>query len=372
MVGLNQFSLDIYQATLPEDDNHFISPASISTAFGLVYGGARGSTADEIGHVLHYPFAPAAFAAANGELLGTMSLAATGRTLSVNNSLWVQEDFELLPAYVEQMEKYYSAGLQRVNYQSDPEAALKKINGWAEKKTNDRIKNLLSPSNITPSTTNILVNTIYLKSDWAEIFAKDETKDGPFTLANGERLEVPLMKLRASFQSYEMAGVQVIALPHRGYETEMLIFLPKSHNGLTGFEKSLTSAKLAEWIEALHQSPVQDMIVTLPKFKLETRSELSEALQEMGMEKSFSDDADFSAMANSPLKIDKVIHQTFLEVDEKGSEAAAATALSILVVSGARGPEAKPIIFSADHPFFFLIRDRRTAAIIFMGRLAKP
>lgn len=373
VAGLNAFSLDIYKATLPAGENHFISPASISTAFGLAYGGAAGATADEIKNVLHYPFAGEEFAKANGELLATMALDAKGRTLSVGNALWVQDDFPLRAPYVAQMENYYGAGVQRVDYKTDPENALGQINQWVEGKTNNRIKNLLTPDDINKYTRSILVNTVFFKADWHSVFKEAATKTKPFKLATGKKVMTPLMTQQSDFRYLEKKDVQAISMPYRGRETEMIVFLPKSKRGLSKFEDSLTAETLKQWMDDLAGASFPEVIVTFPKFKLEVKSELSGKMQEMGMSEAFTDDADFSKMSPKALKISKVVHQTFLEVDEKGSEAAAATAIGMtMIVSATSGPEPKPKVFNADHPFFFLIRDRRTGAILFMGRYVEP
>ena len=384
VAGLNGFSLDIYKATLDPAKNHFISPASISTAFGLAYGGAEGQTKQEIAKVLRYPLDREAFEPAMGELLSTMQIDAKGRLMTVNNALWLQDGLPVIQGWIERMDRHYGAGVKWVDYNADPDAARIKINDWVASKTNDRIKDLLGPPDVKHDTKSVLVNTIFFKADWGAPFSEAATKVEPFRMLEGEKVETKLMNLTGYFQTVKSKNVQAIRLPYRGGETEMVIFLPKSHKKLNAFENILTGEKLEGLLEELDNSEHRDVILTLPKFQLEWKEDVVPALMDLGMAVALSNHADFSGMKtidyNSSdsndwaIKIDAVIHQTFLDAEEKGTEAAAATAITGIIITGARSgpPPPPPVIFRADHPFMFLIRDRRTGAIIFMGRYVKP
>lgn len=382
--GLNSFSLDMYLATRDPAKNHFISPASISTAFGLAYGGAEGQTKQEIAKVLRYPLDRDAFEPAMGELLSTMQIDAKGRRMTVNNALWLQEGLPVRQDWIDRMDRHYGAGVKWVDYASNPNAARIQINDWVASKTNDRIKDLLAEPHVAEDTKSVLVNTIFFKADWGAPFSEAATKIEPFSLQDGAKVETKLMNLAGYFQTVQSNNVQAIRLPYRGGETEMTIFLPKSPRKLDAFEQSLTGEKLEGLLEELDNSEHRDVILTLPQFQLKWKKDVVPALMNLGMAVALTDDADFSGMKtidnNSSdtndwaIKIDAVIHQTFLDVEEKGTEAAAATAITSIVVTGASSgpPPPPPVIFRADRPFMFLIRDRRTGAIIFMGRYVSP
>jgi serpin B len=377
--GLNQFGAEIYGKMLSEAGDIAISPASISTAFGLAYAGARGKTADDIAKTLHYPTNLADFHKSYGQLLGTMQFSANGRSMSVNNSIWLQNGLPVRDEYLALVNSNYGAGLNRVDYESDPDAARSKINRWVESKTNDKIRDLLLADDIKKFTRSILVNTVYFKADWAVPFDKATTKKEKFKLSSGKQTMLPLMHQRNSYAYAEKDGVQAISMPYRGGETDMVILLPKRRK-LAAMEKKIASAGFAPWTDALEENYGVDTIVTLPKFKIEQRyDKVKETLEAMGMVQPFKDDADFMAMkpvnlaSDDPndwnLIIGKVIHKVFVEVEEKGTEAAAATAIVMeVVVTGSSLKPPQPKIFRADHPFLFLIRDRRTEAILFVGR----
>jgi serpin B len=375
--GMNDFGAQLYGDLRSAPGDMAISPASISTAFGIAYAGARGRTALEIASTLDYPEV-ADFHASFGSLLRTMDLRRTGRTLSVNNALWLQERSPVQPDYEALIKRNYGAGLQRVDYKANPEDARKRINAWVESKTNGKIRNLLNSDNVTRRTRSVLVNTVYFKADWADPFDKSATRSEDFTLASGKRVKRDLMRQQGGYAIAEKPGLKVLAMPYRGGETEMVVVLPDAHDGLANLERSLNGTGLKRLLTELRDGGTQGRVdVTFPKFKIEKRFELDEALQRMGMVIPFSDDSDFSgAKVVKPLspdeedwnlKISDVIHRVFVEVEEKGTEAAAATAIASIIVTGA-GPVRPPKVFKADHPFLFLIRDRRTDAILFIGR----
>lgn len=375
VAGLNRFGFDLYGRVRSESGDLAVSPASISTAFGLAYAGAKGPTAAEIASVLHYPQV-ADFHRSFGTLLKTMDLRQNGRTLSVNNALWLQQGLKVRPDYVALVDRHYGARLHWVDYRTDREAARLRINQWVESKTNDRIRGLLQPANLNKDTRSILVNTVYFKADWASPFDKSATRDGDFTLASGRKISRPLMHRRLEVGYAEHGGVRAVTLPYRGGETEMVILLPDKADGLSILEQGLSSDAAQAWLSRL-EGAREDVLVTLPKFKVEVRLELAETLKELGMITPFANHSDFSGMkfvnAGSNdreewnFKIGAVVHKVFVEVEEKGTEAAAATAITHMIVTGRR-VEREPKVFKADHPFLFLIRDQRTGAILFIGR----
>jgi serpin B len=378
--GTNDFGVLLFGQLGKEPDNQLMSPASISTAFGMAYAGAKGDTAKQIAAVLHYPQGLDDFHGSFGQLLDTMQIDRIGRKMSVNNAIWLQNETVVLPEYQALVARSYAAGLKRTDFKSDPEVARLTINRWVEEKTNNKIKDLLSPLNVSKDTRSVLVNTIYMKADWAVPFESQATKVEDFTLPSGVKQKQQLMNQRNRYAYAELDGIQAIALPYRGGETEMVVLLPRSEKGLPKFEKQLTPAKMRAIFKALEApEAASDVILTLPKFKIEQRYELKKTFAAMGMNIPFSNKSDFSGMklvrTDSPnpedwnFKIEDVIHQTFVEVEEKGTEAAAATAITMIIVTSApRTPPPPPKIFRADHPFLFVIRDRRTKAMLFIGR----
>ena len=375
VAGINRFGFDLYAELRDAGGDLAISPASLSTAFGLAYAGARGSTAEELARVLHYPPAGDVHAAFGG-LLKTMDVRRNGRTLSVNNALWLQQGLKLKPDYRSLVERHYGAGLQWVDYRGNREAARQRINRWVEGKTNNRIRGLLQPSNLNRDTRSILVNTVYFKADWAVPFDPRATVASDFTLASGGKAKRPLMHRQLDIAYAEGGGVKAVSLPYRGGETEMVLLLPDRADGLAALERGLTAEAMDGWLAKLGEGR-EPVSVTLPRFKIEQRFELAKPLVRLGMRTAFSDSSDFSGMKivdpasrdreDWNFKIGDVVHQVFVEVEEKGTEAAAATAITQVIITGARTPR-PPKVFRADHPFLFLIRDRRTGAILFFGR----
>jgi serpin B len=380
VAGMNAFAVDLYKAQPDPAANIFISPASVSTALALAYRGAAGETAAEMRAAMHYPSSPEASAAAAGEVLATMTAKGPGRELATANSIWVQQGLPLRRTYVDDLAIRFGAPLNPVDFRTDAEGARLRINAWVEARTRKRIVELLHPGDVGPRTKAVLVNALYLKAGWSSPFPRDNTRDRPFRTLDGRQVMAALMERKGDLRIAEADGVQAAALPYAGY-FEMLVFLPKSPTALPRFERRLTPAALAAWGRRIERAPWTPTILTLPKFRLEWRADLTPALERLGLRRAFSDRADFSGAKTvepasgddngDPIKIDNIIHQTFLDVDEMGSEAAAATAVGAIVVTGTRGGP-PPAVFRADRPFLFLIRDTRTGAILFMGRMADP
>ncbi len=377
--GINHFTLDLFKRMGRPTDNLFLSPASVSTAMTLAYRGARGDTADELRRVLYFSAPPETYLSIQAPILRAMTFSASGRELSTNNSLWVQDGLSMNPAYLADTAANAGAGLWRVDYRADPDRARVTINQWVSGKTHDRINNLLSPDNVTKATRAILVNTIYWKANWATDFPSAATKSEPFHLLEGKRIPALLMHREADYQVLERNGVKAINLPYRNGEVAMTVLMPNKASGLSGFEAGLTNVTLTHWLAELDTAEYRPTILTLPKMHLQWRGDLVETFQAMGLRAAFDARADFSGMATLPpgqvLAIGGIIHQTWLDVDEKGSEAAAATAVVDVIITGKlrNAPEPKPpFVFRADKPFLFLLRDRRTHAILFIGRYTGP
>jgi len=372
--GVNAFSLDLYKASIKDNRNLFLSPASVSLAMALAYGGARGATADEIRAGFHYPSAPDALLPEAGKVLGTLDIHGEGRELKVANSLWVTAGLKLQPDYLAAVSDNLGASLNTVDFARKTDASRKAINRWVEQKTNDRIKDLLKPENVNPAMQSVLVNTVYWKGDWQQVFEKEATRPDKYMALDGSVSEVPMMVQQDDFRVAERDGVKAIEMPYEGGEMSMVILLPTDFRGLPALEASLTPEELARWTDDLTASSPRDTILWLPKIHMEARAMLADTLKGMGVRIAFTDNADFSGITGSPdLKIDAVIHQTFLDVDEKGTEAAAATAITMMLTSAMPGPPPPPPFeFKADRPFLFMLRDMRTGLILFIGRHAEP
>jgi serpin B len=365
--GNNEFAFDLYGQLRPKDGNLFFSPESISTALAMTYGGARGDTADEMAKALHFGLPKTMLHPGFGALIKELNGEGKkrGYQLSVANALWGQKGEGFKDDYLKLTKDTYGAGLKEVDFAGNAEAARKEINAWVEKQTQDKIKDLLAPGVIDPLTKLVLTNAIYFKGDWQSQFKKDQTRDEVFHGASDAK--TPMMHQTAKFRYHEADDVQLLEMPYGGKELSMVVLLPKKVDGLAGLEKSLTADRLAGWLGKVRE---QEVIVTLPKFKMTSEFSLNGALEALGMKKAFQmPGADFSGInGKDDLYIKAVVHKAFVDVNEEGTEAAAATGVVVGVKSV---PAAKPE-FRADHPFVFLIRDTRNGSVLFLGRLVAP
>ncbi len=361
--SVNQLSMELYQRLAAgQKGNLFLSPYSISSALAMTYGGARGETAAQMASTLHFG-GPDATHPAFAYLRNTLNaIQENGHVqLNVANSLWPQKEYAFLPEYIALAKEFYGTEIEAVDFKADTEGARQKINTWVEAKTNDRIKDLIPEGMLDPATRLVLANAIYFKGNWARQFKTEATRPAPFNLADGSTVEVPMMSQTADFKLAHTDDFQALELPYEGGDLSMLILLPHQPNGLADLEQRLD-------LDTLYDLEFQERetMLQLPKFKLEWKFELSKTLAAMGMPLAFSDQADFSGLDGSrSLTIGCVIHQAFVEVNEEGTEAAAATAVGIKAMS-------MPPQFVADRPFLFLIRENTTGAILFIGRVMDP
>jgi serpin B len=368
--GNNAFAFSLYSQLRKQDGNLFFSPESIFTAFAMAYAGARGSTASEIASTLHFTLAPDQLYPAMGALLNNLNAAHPGYQLHVADALWAEKDYAFLDDFLTLTASDYGAGFNRVDFKSAPDAVRSTINQWVEQKTENKIKDLLPPGAVNSATRLVLTNAIYFKGDWQAQFDKASTKDEDFHLSQTQIVEAPLMHLQGRFSLFSDGTFQVLDIPYKSGELSMIVFLPNDISGLPALEQSLTAATAKQWLSQL--KPISKVILTLPKFKMTQQFELGGALSAMGMAKAFDQNAaNFSGMTgNRDLWISAAIHKAFVDVNEEGTEAAAAT--GIVMRSSAMAYEPPPTIFRADHPFIFLIRDNRSGGILFMGRVIDP
>ena len=382
--GNNKFALELYAKLSGKEGNLFFSPYSISTALAMACAGARGSTEMQMARVMHYPviLSPGdessstiipdreKFAGAFGKIIKDLNSRGEkgAYELRVANALWGQEGYEIVSDFIRVVSAQYGGECKQVDFVRATEAARKTINTWVEKKTENKIKDLIKPGVLNRMTRLVLTNAIYFKGNWARQFKKAGTRPGPFTLADGKKTDVPMMNQTEHFKYMETESFQALELPYVDNELSMIILLPKRTDGLGDIEKTLTAENFPKWLKKLHKRKV---IVSVPKFKMTSQFSLASVLKSMGLTDAFVPDvADFSGMnGKRDLFISAVIHKAYVDVNEEGTEAAAATGVVIGVTSVM--PD-RPAVFRADHPFLFLIRDNISGGILFIGRMMEP
>ena len=372
--GNNAFAVALYGQLRSHDGNLFFSPESISTALAMTYAGARGDTATEMAKTLHFTLPPERLHPAMGALLSDLNAPHNGYQLRVADALWAQRDYVFRDDFLKLNKRDYGAGFNQVDFKGATEAARLTINQWIEQKTEHKITNLLQPGVLDSQTKMVLTNAIYFKGDWLTPFNKEWTEDDDFHLSPAKNVKAPLMHLNEGFDYFDGGTFQALEIPYESGDLSMIVFLPKDIGGLPAFEQSLTASHMKQWLDKLQ--PVPEVILTLPKFQMTRQIGLAGTLAAMGMPSAFNDNAaDFSGMTGKrELFISAVIHKAYINVDEKGTEAAAATAV-VMEKAMAMPPRFQPPpppVFRADHPFVFLIRDNRSGGILFMGRVTDP
>jgi len=368
--SINAFAADMYAQARGKEGNVFFSPYSISAALAMTYAGARGETADQMAKVLRFREDWRSDPGAVHDLYALLQRSLDGQgkpyELAVANRLWGQKGFGFMPEFLDLLQRKYGAGLEEVDFRSNAEGARQTINNWVESKTAQKVKELIGPGVLgNRETLLVLTNAIYFKGAWQYPFDKQRTADGDFFVSAGQKVAVPMMRQTRRFRHADAGDLQVLEMDYKGDALSMVVLLPKKADGLAPLEQSLAQGKLDEYVLGLKAAEVD---LLLPRFKMEWKAELQEPLGKMGMPLAFSG-ADFSGMTGrkGDICISKVIHKAFVDVNEEGTEAAAATA----VIMG-RGMPAQPIVFRADHPFIFLIRDKASGCILFLGRVANP
>ena len=368
--GNNAFAIDLYGQLRQQDGNLFFSPASISTAFAMAYAGARGQTATEMAATLHFTLPPDRLHPAMGALLASFNAAHTGYELHVADALWAEKDEAFLPHFLNLTRADYGAGFHPVDFKTAPDAVRATINQWVEQQTANKITNLLGQGSVTPDTRLVLTNAIYFKGDWDEPFRISYTEDEDFHLSATQTVKAPLMFRVGDYNYFDDGTLQALELPYQTGELSMIVFLPNKYDGLPALEKSFTAENAQKWLAQLHYT--EKIHVTFPKFKMTDQFELNDTLAALGMKQAFQQSAaDFSGMTGGrELFISAAVHKAYISVDEKGTEAAAATGM--IMEATAMRDEPPPITFTADHPFLFLIRDNKSGGILFMGRVTDP
>jgi serpin B len=358
--GNTDFAVQLYHKLGVKEGNLFFSPYSVSSAMGMTYSGARGNTAKEMAGVLHFDSGlielHSAFKSLNKAL--TVAVQKTGQKLNIANALVltggsVSGDFK---------------SILKDNYDAEIfNGGLDTINGWVKMKTEGKIGKILEE--LSPNSVCVLLNAIYFKGIWESQFQKSSTYDAPFMVSANSKVNVPLMYQKSGYKLLNENNFKAISVPYKGNGLSMVILLPNAVDGVASLEKQLTAQSLKEWIAKLDKGRVQEVKLYMPKFKLEAGYDLVSSFMNMGMKNAFSPAADFSGMGwpKGDLWISQIKHKAFVEVNEEGTEAAAATAVEMETKSIRYDP-----VFRADHPFLFIIRDNQSGTILFMGRMNNP
>lgn len=368
VTGNNKFALDYYNQIKDKEENIFFSPYSISTALAMVYEGAKGETADQIRSIFYFPENDELRRPSFAKIYNDINEGNEEYLLNTANALWAQKDYTFLEDYLNTISVYYGGKTTNLDFVGETEKSRQTINVWVEEKTNNKIKNLIPAGFLNSMTRMVLTNAIYFKGKWVKQFDEEKTREEDFTTDNG-KVKVQMMRLLgedAKFKYTETNDLQILELPYEGDKLSMLIMLPKED--LKSVEKDITVDNLNSWTKELIEQRVD---VYLPKFTFETKYFMSDDLIDMGMTVAFSEGADFSGMDGTRnLFIDFVIHQAFVEVNEEGTEAAAATAVGMRLT--AMPGELDYKIFKADHPFIFVIQEKENGNILFLGRMSDP
>jgi len=372
--GINKFSLDIYHALKTPQNNLFFSPLSIFTLLSMVFAGARGLTETQIKSVLHIKLEQIRFHPEFKKLLRVFQRD-TDSELSMANLLCIHEKYQLLEKYLWIVEDTYGGTIWKLDFNAIPETCSK-INAWVAEHTQGKIRDVIQT--VKEDDGLVLVNAIYFKGTWENLFKEKDTEEEDFTLLSGDNILIPMMHQKGKYRWLNEDGFQILEMPYKGIRIfsslehiSMIIFLPERKDGIQDLENNLTNENIENYLEKLHKTWEREINVIFPKFKIEKEYELKKILSTLGMTSAFSDGANFSGIAEDPPRyISQIIHKAFVEVNERGTEAAAVTALRML--GAAMGPTLNPPEFRADHPFIFLLIDSYTRTILFIGRVMNP
>lgn len=373
--GSNAFGVELYRRLKAGAGNRAFSPASVSTALAMAWGGARGETAREMQRVLRLPGPPIEAMRESGRLLAELQGGERGVTFRIANRLFGERSYRFEPSYLEATRAAYGAPLEPLDFKRGFEAARVFINGWVEAQTEKRIPDLVPPGGLDADTRLVLVNAIYFLGDWAKPFGREATRPAPFHTSPSAKTDVPTMHQTETFGWTRGDRFQALNLAYEGGGFAMLVLLPDAVDGLAALEDGLTADALDRIVSALVPTRVA---VALPKFEVDPAraASLSPLLRDLGLSAAFDRDrADFTGIADPPdprdrLFIGEVFHKAFVKTDEKGTEAAAATAVPMMRIGSAMPSRLVP--FVADHPFLFVIRDNASGLVLFMGRVSDP
>jgi serpin B len=371
--GMNRFAAAAYRQlaqNLAQDrGNLILSPFSISTALSMLLDGARGQTAAGMAATLDQlhpgPGYHAAVAALAAELAKQANL--DGNQLAIANGLWVQQGFPLESAFELTVRTLYQAPLTPLDFHANADQARQVINSWTAQHTKDKIPELFAPGSIDAATRLVLTSAIYFYGKWRSPFDPNDTRAEPFQLGGGRTVDAKFMRQKADFLYGETPSAQILEMKYQGTPLAFDILLPKTNDGLAELERSIKPDVLSAWFGALTSRKVD---AAIPKFRAESAFSLKDMLSRMGMAEAFGRTADFSGIdGRRDLLVGDVVHKAFVDVSEEGTEAAAATGVTVRAM--AMRPQ-QQTVFRADHPFAFFIRDTSSGVILFEGRLSQP
>jgi len=349
-----------------ENSNVFFSPLSISTAFSMAYEGAKENTASEMQHVFGFEPDDAKRQKAISELLSRFNHKDDWYSLQVANALWVKDGYKIKQDYLDTAKTHYSSTVDNVDFVIDD--GIDMINGWVKEKTNDKIENILAPGSTDEMTRMVITNAVYFKGKWSSEFNPRNTSEKPFWTYKDNSVMIPMMRQPVDIYNYaKTENLQALELNYLGGDISMVILLPKDRDGIQSLEQYMDKKKLDEIKDSMARQP---LTVEIPKFEFETEYSLKSPLQSMGLHDAFDEsNADFHGITDEQVYIERAAHKAFVNVNEKGTEAAAITALVLQAESGPPEPRHK---FIADHPFMFVIQEKETGEILFIGRLVDP
>src|SRR6056297_632572 len=380
----NLFTLELYQQLKNEGENILISPFSVFNAFAMLYPGSDGQTRDVISQTLHFEQNIQEFLDDMMQLQSSFEPIREYEkpALNIANSLWAQQGYPILDAYFDMLQEYFQSEIHSVDFSESVKTA-KEINQWVSEKTNNKIKEIISPDIIDQLTTLILCNAIHFKGAWMNPFSEETTKSESFFVRPTEEIQVDMMSHQKKYRYQEYDGFKMLEMPYSKVYNEkrepvskadysMIIFLPDKESSLEQLENQLNYYLMKSYISTLMRSESVQVAVKFPKFRVENTFNLNEPLMAMGMENPFTSLADFSKITgNKDLFISDVIHKTYIDVDEKGTEAAAVTAI-IMPRGAVPAPVEEVKQFHADRPFMYLIRENSSGSIVFIGKVTNP
>ena len=367
----NTFAVSMYHELENSRGNVFFSPYSIYSAMAIVYEGAEGNTEKQLQEKI--PFPEKAILEPNfAAIYNRINNASKDYTLRTGNALWIQKGFPINSNYQQRVEEYYGAKAALVDFKNQPVKSVQTINDFISKQTNGRIPEILDPTD--PAVRDyklVITNAIYFKGTWKYKFNPKDTKEQNFYVSKDKTVKVQMMHMypeHTEFNYADLGFAQVLELPYKG-ELSMVIILPnKTNTTIQDVENRMTPKTLDTWLSSMHENSHFD-VIAIPKFEFMTSYSLNKNFMDMGITDLFSDAADLKGISSKPLKVDEIIHKAYVKVDEEGTEAAAATAVTVGLTAVAPRYH---VDFVADHPFIFLIRDNKTGAILFMGKVVDP
>ncbi|MBX3429408.1 MAG: serpin family protein [Hyphomonadaceae bacterium] len=364
------FDLALYRTLAAPGGNQFVSPYSILSAFTLLYPGARGQTAAEMASTFGFDANVAAQIVQTSALRNALAAQTGGSEFTTANAAWVERTMALSAAYARTIREELGATIEAVPFIANQSAALRTINAWAARETHDRIPEILTEQDASRRL--VLTNAVYFKGKWQQQFSANATRGGDFYAESGTTQQAQLMRKVMRTPYYEGEGFQAAEFPYDEGAFSLAVFLPRARDGLAAFERQLMGSTLDRWLTDLDDAERARLDVTVPKVEMRTDYDLVPQLRALGLRLAFTDSADFSGVTEQEaLAISAVIHKTFLAIDEEGTEAAAVTAIDMRATSAMPQPQAPPIEFKADHPFFIVLRHKPTGAKLFMGRVAQ-